>query len=72
MNNQSILRCSDMGQVLELNLSNQSPDMSSVDFSKCNTVFEDGWYEIDFLCDNVGGRYSLPLGAFFVEIPWDF
>ena len=52
MNNQSILRCSDMGQVLELNLSNQSPDMSSVDFSKCNTVFEDGWYEIDFLCDN--------------------
>lgn len=54
MDNRSILRCADMGQKLELNLSDRSPNMSSVDVSKCSTVFEDGWYEIDFLC----GSYS--------------
>ena len=52
MDNRSILRCADMGQKLELNLSDRSPNMSSVDISKCSTVFEDGWYEIDFLCDS--------------------
>ena len=46
MDNRSILRCADMGQKLELNLSDRSPNMSSVDVSKCSTVFEDGWYEI--------------------------
>lgn len=46
-----ILSCQKMSQKSELDLSDCIMDMSSVDFSKCSTVFEDGSYEIYFLCD---------------------
>ena len=40
-----------MNQQLELVLSESFKDMSSVDFSKCSAVFEDGSYSIQFLSD---------------------
>lgn len=46
-----ILSCQNMIQTSELSLSEYLIDMSSVDFSKCVTVFEDGSYEIFFECD---------------------
>ena len=46
-----VLSCSSMNQQVELNLSECLMDMSSVDFSKCTAVFEDGSYGIYFECD---------------------
>lgn len=46
-----ILSCQNPSQKAEFNLSDSLMDMSSVDFSKCATVFEDGRYEIFFVCD---------------------
>lgn len=46
-----ILTCQNMSQEAEFNLSDRLMDMSSVDFSKCAAVFEDGSYEIYFECD---------------------
>lgn len=46
-----ILSCQKMIQKSELDLSECLMDMSSVDFSKCVAVFEDGSYEIFFECD---------------------
>lgn len=45
------LSCQNPSQIAECNLSDSLMDMSSVDFSKCATVFEDGSYEIHFVCD---------------------
>lgn len=45
------LSCQNPSQRAEFNLSDCLMDMSSVDFSKCATVFEDGSYEIYFMCD---------------------
>lgn len=45
------LFCKNMNQQLEITLSEQVVDISSVDFSTCNIVFEDGRYEIHFTCD---------------------
>ena len=45
------LSCKNMNQRVELNLSDYLMDMSSVDFSKCTAVFEDGSYGIHFMCD---------------------
>lgn len=45
-----VLSCKDSQQV-ELNLSDCLMDMSSVDFSKCAVVFEDGHYKIHFMYD---------------------
>lgn len=47
-----ILSCKNMNQQLELSLSDCLMDMSSVDFSKCSAVFEDGSYAIYFMCDH--------------------
>ena len=46
-----LLSCKSMNQQLELVLSESFKDMSSVDFSKCSAVFEDGSYSIQFLSD---------------------
>ena len=46
-----ILSCQSMKQKNEINLSNHLGDISSVDFAKCMTVYEDGSYDIYFLCD---------------------
>ena len=46
-----IISCQNPSQRVELNLSDGLMDMSSVDFSKCVAVFEDGSYEISFVCD---------------------
>lgn len=46
-----ILSCQNPSQRAEFNLSDCLMDMSSVDFSKCAAVFEDGSYEISFVCD---------------------
>ena len=46
-----ILSCQNPSQRAEFNLSDSLMDMSSVDFSKCAAVFEDGSYEISFVCD---------------------
>lgn len=46
-----ILSCQSMIKKFELKLSECLMDMSSVDFSKCAMVFEDGNYEIYFACD---------------------
>lgn len=46
-----ILLCQSMSRKTEFNLSDCLMDMSSVDFSKCAAVFEDGSYEINFVCD---------------------
>lgn len=48
---QCVLLCKNMKQIDEVNLSDHFMDMSSVDFSKCTAVFEDGSYEICFICD---------------------
>lgn len=40
-----------MDQLLELDLSEKLIDMTSVDLSKCPTVFEDGVYDIRFECN---------------------
>ena len=45
------LSCNNMNQRVELNLTDYLTDMSSVDFSKCTAVFEDGSYGIHFMCD---------------------
>lgn len=45
------LSCQNPSQRVEFNLSDCLMDMSSVDFSKCAAVFEDGSYEIYFVCD---------------------
>ena len=45
------LSCKNMNQRVELNLTDYLTDMSSVDFSKCTAVFEDGSYGIHFMCD---------------------
>lgn len=45
------LSCQKPSQNVEFNLSDCLKDMSSVDFTKCTTVFEDGNYEIYFVCD---------------------
>ncbi len=46
-----ILLCKSMKQRVEINLSEYPMNMSSVDFSKCTAVFEDGNYEIYFSSD---------------------
>ena len=46
-----VLSCNNMNQKVDLNLSECIMDMSSVDFSKCVAVFEDGSYGIRFECD---------------------
>lgn len=46
-----ILSCQNPRQRTEFNLLDNLMDMSSVDFSKCAAVFEDGSYEISFVCD---------------------
>lgn len=43
-----VLSCLNMGQTTEVNLSDCLKDMSSIDFSKCTAVFEDGSYDIHF------------------------
>ncbi len=45
------LSCQNPSQNVEFNLSDCLVDMSSIDFSKCVAVFEDGSYEIYFACD---------------------
>lgn len=49
-----ILSCQSMKQRVEFNLSDHLVDMSSVDFSKCTAVYEDGSYDIYFLCEQYG------------------
>lgn len=46
-----ILSCRSMKRKTEFDLSDCLMDMSSVDFSKCAAVFEDGSYNIYFVCD---------------------
>ena len=46
-----VLSCKNINQQVELHLSDCLMDMSSVDFSKCAAVFEDGSYEIYFVCE---------------------
>lgn len=43
-----VLSCLNMGRTAEVNLSDCLKDMSSIDFSKCTAVFEDGSYDIHF------------------------
>lgn len=45
------LFCEKMNQQLDINLSEQVVDISSVNFTKCNVIFEDGSYEIYFSCN---------------------
>ena len=45
------LSCQDPSQRVEFDLSDCLMDMSSIDFSKCAAVFEDGSYKIFFECD---------------------
>lgn len=45
------LSCLTPSQRAEFNLSDCLKDMSSVDFSKCTAIFEDGSYDIYFMCD---------------------
>lgn len=45
------LSCKNMNQQIELGLSDCLMDMSSIDFSKCAAVYEDGSYIIHFICD---------------------
>lgn len=45
------LSCQDPSQRAEFDLSDCLMDMSSIDFSKCAAVFEDGSYKIFFECD---------------------
>lgn len=46
-----LLSCKNINKLIELKLSESLADMSSVDFSKCDTVFEDGSYDLRFICD---------------------
>ena len=46
-----VLSCKNPNQRVDLNLSDSLKDMSSIDFSKCTAVFEDGSYGIYFICD---------------------
>lgn len=48
---QCILSCKIMKQRTSLDLSDRLMDMSSVDFSKCKAVYEDGSYDIYFQSD---------------------
>ena len=43
-----VLSCLNMGKTTEVNLSDCLKDVSSIDFSKCTAVFEDGSYDIRF------------------------
>lgn len=45
------LSCKNMNQQVDLNLTDYLTDMSSIDFSKCTAIFEDGSYGIHFMCD---------------------
>lgn len=49
---QCILSCQIMQQRTTLDLADHLMDMSSVDFSKCEAVYEDGSYDIYFQSDN--------------------
>lgn len=51
------LSCQNPSQRAEFNLSDCLMDMSSVDFSKCAAVFEDGSYEIYFVCEQYNNVY---------------
>lgn len=46
-----VLLYKNINQQVELHLSDCLMDMSSVDFSKCAAVFEDGHYGVHFICD---------------------
>lgn len=48
---QCILSCQIMKQRTTLDLADRLMDMSSVDFSKCEAVYEDGSYDIYFQSD---------------------
>lgn len=48
---QCILSCQIMQQRTTLDLADRLMDMSSVDFSKCEAVYEDGSYDIYFQSD---------------------
>lgn len=52
MSAKCFLVCNNMNQQVNLVLSEDPKDISSFDFSNCLSVFEDGSYEIDFLCDD--------------------
>jgi len=54
--NQILLHCDALNQRLELDLFVRSPSISSVDLSKSQTVYEDGWYKIDFQYNNNENR----------------
>ncbi len=45
------LLCANTNQRSEHDLSDRLMDMSSIDFSKCSVVLEDGNYDIGFSCD---------------------
>lgn len=47
------LSCQDPSQRAEFDLSDCLMDMSSIDFSKCAAVFEDGSYEIFLNVTNI-------------------
>ena len=47
-----MLLCKSKDQQVELSLSDGLMDMSSIDFSKCVAVYEDGKYDIHFTCDH--------------------
>ena len=51
---QCILSCQIMQQRTTLDLSDRLMDMSSVDFSKCKAVYEDGKYSLQ---GTTQGRY---------------
>lgn len=51
MSAKCLLSCNNPNQQLELPLTDILIDMSSIDFSKCVAVFEDGRYNIHFFCD---------------------
>lgn len=53
---QSVLGCGNMGQKLQLDLCDQPPLTSSVDFSTCDIVYEDGWYDISFTCSELNSN----------------
>lgn len=44
------ISCDDPSQQLELELHKEIPNMSSIDLTKCQTVFEDGSYKFDSFC----------------------
>lgn len=50
------LFCTAMNQRVDLNLIEHFVDMSSVDFTKCTAVFEDGSYNIHFSCEEYSAK----------------